>query len=123
MLIRNIPPVVFVFVFVFFIASQIMPVLGSVTGCAPPHHRAMVDFDPVRPAEADRQLFPGPHLPVGVLGRVRHRDRAGGHRVRSPDQIEAGDSLGMSRLDVVRFIVLPQALRNVLPPLAGQFIS
>ena len=28
MLIRNIPPVVFVFVFVFFIASQIMPVLG-----------------------------------------------------------------------------------------------
>jgi His/Glu/Gln/Arg/opine family amino acid ABC transporter permease subunit len=28
LLIRNIPPVVFVFVFVFFIASQIMPVLG-----------------------------------------------------------------------------------------------
>jgi polar amino acid transport system permease protein len=39
------------------------------------------------------------------------------------NQIEAGDSLGMSRLDVVRFIVLPQALRNVLPPLAGQFIQ
>ena len=28
MLIRNIPPVVFVFVFVFFIAGQIMPALG-----------------------------------------------------------------------------------------------
>ena len=38
-------------------------------------------------------------------------------------QIEAGNSLGMPRNDVVRFIVLPQALRNVLPPLAGQFIQ
>ena len=38
-------------------------------------------------------------------------------------QIEAGESLGMSRLDIMRFIVLPQALRNVLPPMAGQFIQ
>jgi polar amino acid transport system permease protein len=38
-------------------------------------------------------------------------------------QIEAGNSLGMSRLDIARFIVLPQALRNVLPPMAGQFIQ
>ena len=43
--------------------------------------------------------------------------------VDESDPIEAGDSLGMSRADVVRFIVLPQALRNVLPPLAGQFIQ
>jgi polar amino acid transport system permease protein len=59
MLIRNIPPVVFVFVFVFFIASQIMPALGIGDGCALPLPPAMVDLDPVRPAEADRQLFLG----------------------------------------------------------------
>jgi polar amino acid transport system permease protein len=38
-------------------------------------------------------------------------------------QVEASDSLGFSRLDTLRFVVLPQALRNVLPPLAGQFIQ
>ena len=38
-------------------------------------------------------------------------------------QIEAGESLGLSRGDVLRFVVFPQALRNVLPPLAGQFIQ
>ena len=38
-------------------------------------------------------------------------------------QLEAGHSLGLSRLDILRFIVLPQAWRNVLPPMAGQFIQ
>ena len=38
-------------------------------------------------------------------------------------QIEAGDSLGLTRTDTLRFVVLPQALRNVLPPMAGQFIQ
>eukprot|EP01041_Mallomonas_annulata_P028132 gene28132-49940_t len=38
-------------------------------------------------------------------------------------QIEAGNSLGFSKLDILRFIVLPQAWRNVLPPMAGQFIQ
>lgn len=34
---------------------------------------------------------------------------------------KAGASLGMSRLQIMRFIVLPQAIRNVLPALLGQF--
>ena len=38
-------------------------------------------------------------------------------------QIEAGNSLGMSQADVTRFVVLPQAFRNVLPPMAGQLIQ
>jgi polar amino acid transport system permease protein len=38
-------------------------------------------------------------------------------------QIEAAQSLGMSRRHIVTDIVLPQALRNVLPPMAGQFIQ
>jgi polar amino acid transport system permease protein len=38
-------------------------------------------------------------------------------------QIEAGESLGMSRLDVLRDVILPQAFRNVMPPMAGQFIQ
>jgi polar amino acid transport system permease protein len=38
-------------------------------------------------------------------------------------QREAGTSLGMSRWQVMRLIVLPQAFRNVLPPLANDFIA
>ncbi|HEX4870818.1 MAG TPA: amino acid ABC transporter permease [Nevskiaceae bacterium] len=38
-------------------------------------------------------------------------------------QTEAARSLGMSRGQTLRHVVLPQALRRSLPPLAGQFIN
>lgn len=38
-------------------------------------------------------------------------------------QREAARSLGMNAFQSMRHIVLPQALRRILPPLAGQFIS
>lgn len=124
MVIRNIPPVVFVFVFVFFIASQIMPSLGI--------------GDRVRALGPTAQwwisiLFGEPRLIenfiVGLLclaifsgAYVTEIVRAGLQSVPQA-QIEAGESLGLSRGDVLRFVVFPQALRNVLPPLAGQFIQ
>jgi polar amino acid transport system permease protein len=38
-------------------------------------------------------------------------------------QAEAARSLGMSYAQSMRYIILPQAMRRILPPLAGQFIS
>jgi len=38
-------------------------------------------------------------------------------------QMEAARSLGMSYYLAMRFIILPQAFKRILPPLAGQFIS
>jgi polar amino acid transport system permease protein len=38
-------------------------------------------------------------------------------------QWEAAHSLGLSTVDTYRFIILPQAIRRILPPLAGQAIS
>ncbi|MGA6926946.1 MAG: ABC transporter permease subunit [Desulfosarcina sp.] len=38
-------------------------------------------------------------------------------------QTEAARSLGMSYGQSMRHVILPQALRRILPPLAGQFIS
>jgi len=38
-------------------------------------------------------------------------------------QWEAAQSLGIGTLDTYRYVILPQALRRVLPPLAGQAIS
>ena len=38
-------------------------------------------------------------------------------------QMEAARSLGMSKYHAMKQIILPQAFRRILPPLAGQFIS
>lgn len=38
-------------------------------------------------------------------------------------QTEAAQSLGLSNIQIMRHVVLPQATRRSLPPLAGQFIN
>ena len=37
-------------------------------------------------------------------------------------QTEAGRSLGLSQFQTMRYIVIPQAFKNVLPPLGNEFI-
>ena len=37
-------------------------------------------------------------------------------------QTEAGRSLGFSRFDTMRYIVMPQAIKNILPALCNEFI-
>ena len=124
MLIRNIPPVVFVFVFVFFIASQIMPALGigDRVRAASPTAQWWISILFGPPKLIDNFFLGLICLSVFSGAYVTEIVRAGLESIPR-NQIEAGDSLGMSRTDVTRFIVLPQALRNVLPPLAGQFIQ
>ena len=41
----------------------------------------------------------------------------------SKGQMEAAKSLGMTYLQCMRFIILPQAIRRVLPPLGNDFIA
>ena len=124
MLIRNIPPVVFVFVFVFFIASQVMPKLALADSVAKLSATSQwwisVFFG--SPKLIDNFLLGLICLSVFSGAYVTEIVRAGLESVPKA-QIEAGESLGMSRFDIARFVVLPQALRNVLPPMAGQFIQ
>ncbi len=40
-----------------------------------------------------------------------------------PGQWEAAYSIGLERRDALRYIILPQSIRRVLPPLVGQAIS
>lgn len=47
----------------------------------------------------------------------------GGLQAVHPGQIEAGQAMGLSQAKVMRLIVLPQALRAVIPAMVGQFIS
>lgn len=38
-------------------------------------------------------------------------------------QWEASDALGLSKFQRMRYIIFPQALKRILPPMAGQLIS
>ena len=38
-------------------------------------------------------------------------------------QMEAGRSLGMSWVQTMRYIIVPQAFKNVIPPLGNEFIA
>ena len=46
----------------------------------------------------------------------------GGLMSLDPGQMEAGRSLGLNYIDTMRFIVIPQALKAVLPALGNEFI-
>jgi len=47
----------------------------------------------------------------------------GGLQSVGDGQTEAGQALGLSPAQITRLLVLPQALRNVIPAMVGQFIS
>jgi polar amino acid transport system permease protein len=40
-----------------------------------------------------------------------------------PSQVASADSLGLTHAQAMRFVVLPQALRRVVPPLLNDFVS
>ena len=123
-LIRNIPPVVFIFIFFFFISSQIFPALG---------------FDNINPDSPFvdntifRIMFGDPVLLSNFLAGmvclamfegayITEIVRAGIQSIPK-GQWEASRAIGLSPFNVLRDIILPQALRKILPPLAGQFIT
>ncbi len=124
MLIRNIPPLVFVFVFVFFLANQILPSLGIADRmrALPPDAQWWLSwfFGPVGRIENFMvgliclAVFTGAYVTEIVRAGIQSVPRS---------QIEAGMSLGLSRFQIMRDIVFPQALRNVIPPMANQFIQ
>jgi polar amino acid transport system permease protein len=123
-LIRNIPPLVFVFVFYFFITSQITPLLGvdAFVRGASPSALAVIEvlFGPPRflPAVLSAilclALFEGAYVTEIIRAGVTSIEKG---------QWEAAAAIGLSRLRTLRLVVLPQAIQRVTPPLANQFIS
>jgi polar amino acid transport system permease protein len=122
--IRNIPPVPFLFLFYFFISSQILPVF---------HIEAFLDGLSERGTQGVEWLFGPADLLVNFLSGVISLSmmmaayiaeivRAGIQSIPR-GQYEAGYSIGLGRLQTLRYVVLPQAIQRVIPPLAGQFIT
>lgn len=123
-LIRNIPPVVFIFIFYFFISSQFFPLLGL------DNFRA---DGPITGSTLFYILFGDPRLFSNFLAGliclamfegayVTEIVRAGIQAV-GRGQWEAARAIGLSRRNVLKDIILPQAMRKILPPLSGQFIT
>jgi polar amino acid transport system permease protein len=40
-----------------------------------------------------------------------------------PSQVASGRSLGLSRIQALRFVIVPQAVRRVIPPLLNDFVA
>ncbi|EPN4953117.1 amino acid ABC transporter permease [Vibrio diabolicus] len=123
-LVRNIPPLVFVFIFYFFISNQLIPLLGledllrNYNG--EPNALQSFLFGPYNLWE---NLASGV-LCVGLLSSayVAEVVRAGLQSI-DQGQWEAADSLGLSRWVKYRFVIAPQVLKVITPALAGQTIS
>ena len=122
---RNIPPVVVIFIFFFFLSEQLIVAFNIESwarAIARQEDRAVWEF-----FFGDMRRFPS--LISGVIVLALFESAFIGEIVRAGiqsvgrGQHEAAQSIGMSWLDQMRFIVLPQAIRRVLPPLANQFIS
>ena len=123
-LIRNIPPLVFIFIFYFFISSQLPFLLDlenqiAAAGPTTLHILALL-FGP-----------PGllPNFLSGLIclalfegAYVTEIVRAGIEAIPK-GQWEAAWALGLHSWRVLTEVILPQAMQKVLPPLAGQFIS
>ncbi len=123
-LIRNIPPLVFIFIFYFFISSQIMPLLGieEFIRSASPETLSWLEvlFGPpklisnVISGVICLAMFEGAYVTEIVRAGIQSIPRT---------QTEAGFSIGLSHLQLMRYVILPQAVQRVVPPLAGQFIT
>jgi polar amino acid transport system permease protein len=123
-LIRNLPPLVIIFIFYFFIGDQIMSLLGvqDLVQAQSEKTQAFLTF-----LFAPPSLFPAflsALLALGLLeaAYVAEIVRSGIGSIER-GQWEASYALGLSRRQQLRHIILPQAVRRILPPLAGQMIS
>ena len=122
---RNIPPIVIIFIFFFFLSEQLISALNLESwarGIARQENNAVWEF-----LFGDMRRFPS--LISGVIVLALFESAFVGEIVRAgiqsvgKGQHEAAMSIGMSRLDTMRFIIIPQALKKVTPPMANQFIT
>ncbi len=123
-LMRNIPPLVLIFIFYFFLANQLILIMGmddlvresgertkwiiNLLFCKPEQLPAFTA------AVITLAVFEGAYMTEIIRAGVQGVER---------QQWEASYALGMTRRHTMQLVVLPQAIRQVLPPLAGQFIS
>jgi polar amino acid transport system permease protein len=81
-----------------------------------------VGFDPIRTRDFSLLWRAVIALTIAYSSFLAEVFRAGLQSV-DEGQIEAAESLGLSRFQQFRFVVFPQALRTILPPLGNDFVA
>jgi polar amino acid transport system permease protein len=123
-LIRNLPPLVLVFIFYFFLTDQIMASIGvdEFVKSLSENMQALLTFffaspplfSPFLSGLITLALYEGAYIAEIVRAGIQSIERG---------QWEASHALGLSWWQQMRYVILPQATQRILPPLAGQFIS
>jgi len=122
---RNIPPLVVIFIFYFFLAEQIIQAMNIESWSykiAKMENNQIWEF-----FCGDMRRFPS--LVSGVIVLALFESAFVGEIVRAGiqsvdrGQQEAARSVGMSGFQEMQYIVLPQAMKKIMPPMANQFIT
>lgn len=122
--VRNIPSLVLVFIFYFFVSSMFLDALGIDfwLRSSPPPVKALVEF--LFTGEARINAFVSAVITLGIYEGAYVTEIIRGGLAGIPQgQFEASEALGLNTFQAYTWVILPQAVRNVLSPLAGQFIS
>lgn len=121
--VRNIPPVPFLFLFYFFISSQILPLISidEFLRSASPSTIRILEILFGQANLITNFLSGLISLSLMMAAYIAEIVRAGIQAIPR-GQIDGGYSIGLSRFQVMRYIVLPQAFQRIVPPLAGQLI-
>jgi polar amino acid transport system permease protein len=123
-LIRNTPPLVLVFIFYFFVSDQVLPAIGAdsfVRGLSDQWTARLAYiattpdlFIPFLSGVITIGIFQGAYITEIVRAGIEAIDEG---------QWDASKALGLNYVQQLRLIILPQALRIMLPPLANEFIN
>ncbi len=122
--IRNLPPLVLIFIFYFFVSGQIMPVLGvdDFIRSRSPSTQAVLSMAFAPPSQFSAFLSAVVTLALFEGAYITEIVRAGIQSIEK-GQWEASYALGLSWRHQMFDVILPQATHRILPALAGQFIS
>jgi polar amino acid transport system permease protein len=123
-LIRNLPPLVLIFIFYFFVSDQVMQALHVEEFIRSRSESTQAVLTLLFAPPSLFTQFMAAFITLGIFegAYIAEIVRAGIQSIEK-GQWEASYALGLSRRQQMQYIILPQATRRILPPLAGQFIS
>ena len=121
---RNLPPLVIIFIAYFFVGDQLLYPLGlnDWADTLSPASQNVLTIVFAKPSQLTSFLAALMTLAIFEGAYITEIVRAGIESI-ARGQWEASHSLGLTRYQQMRHIILPQTFQRIMPPLAGQFIS